>query len=91
MSDGKVVRVCQFYYEGVLASSDTLQMKEGYYELLYVPRFIMFNHLKWMCKKIMDGEIIGDKSHRWLGYIQGELRALEMYSVNELRSHLREE
>jgi hypothetical protein len=29
------------------------------------------DHLKYMILKMVNGEITGEKSHRWLGWIQG--------------------
>lgn len=28
-------------------------------------------HLLGMCRKIEEGEVTGEKAHRWLGWIQG--------------------
>lgn len=32
-----------------------------------------YPHLRWMLSQIRDGVVQGDKSHRWLGFIQGNL------------------
>ena len=29
------------------------------------------DHLKYMLDKLMEGEVFGEKAHRWIGWIQG--------------------
>lgn len=52
---------------------------------------LSIGHLVWMCEKaielIHEGSI--EKSHRWLGFVQGVLWASEIYSIHELREHSR--
>lgn len=50
----------------------------------------MRSHLKWMCQQILDGMVTGSKAQRWIGYIQGELRALGIFTIGQLRYHTRE-
>lgn len=33
----------------------------------------IYPHLLWMCQEILDDKVDGEKSHRWLGFIQGVL------------------
>lgn len=55
----------------------------------------LVRHLKWMCRQCLDVFLpSGDpdaviKAHAWRGYIQGEMRALGLFSVNEMRTHTR--
>lgn len=52
-------------------------------------------HIRWMIHECLTRFIPPgpehdiNKAHRWLGYIQGEMRALGMYTVSELRDHSR--
>lgn len=50
------------------------------------------NHCYWCCHQALA--FIGDqtdKAHRWLGYVQGVLHALHIFSLDELRAHSRGE
>lgn len=55
-------------------------------------------HLRWMCGRVLNDFLpqmlscddAREKVDRWLGYIQGELRALGLFSVREMRTHNRE-
>lgn len=49
-----------------------------------------YKHLKYMCEKILNDEIQGEKAHRWLGFIQGVFWILGDYSLNELKSDNRQ-
>lgn len=58
------------------------------------PKLILLNHLAWMCVRAQTFLIHNNpedfrKAATWLGYIQGELRALKLFTVNELREHSR--
>jgi hypothetical protein len=48
------------------------------------------NHLLWMCDRILHEETasgVTNKTHRWLGFVQGCLFMLNGFSVEEMRSH----
>ena len=49
-------------------------------------------HIKWMIMKISEfiKENQQEKANRWLGFIQGVLWAMEIYTVDEMREHNRE-
>ncbi len=65
-----------------------------------VEEFDLLCHLMWMCDRClkifiplaekpgMPEELA--KAHVWLGYIQGELRAANHFSIRDLRDHNRE-
>lgn len=44
-----------------------------------------WNHLWEMTKKIESGEVEGEKAHRWLGYIQGVLVAMQISTLEEMK------
>ncbi len=46
------------------------------------------NHLQYMCQRIYNGTVSGDKAVLWLGYIQGVVRAAGGATVDELRESL---
>lgn len=48
-----------------------------------------YSHLRWMLKEIMDGRVTGDKSHRWLGFVQGVLVREGHLLVDEEREFTR--
>ncbi len=47
------------------------------------------DHVLWMCEHIEKTLLVTDpmKAQRWLGFIQGALFMLGMYSIDDLRSH----
>jgi len=91
MTKEKIKQVLSHYIEAVLKSSPPRQLKFEQYRRRDLRGWELRSHLHWMCLQILDGHVTGEKMHRWLGYIQGELRALRVYSVNELRRHSRDE
>lgn len=49
-------------------------------------------HLRWMIDEMKAFYLLDiEKAMRWLGYIQGELRGMGLYSTSELRDHSRTE
>lgn len=46
------------------------------------------NYLMWMCKKI-QGISDKEKAMRWLGFIQGVLWILGVFSISQMREHNR--
>lgn len=48
-----------------------------------------YKHLRWMIDQIRTGVVQGEKSHRWLGFIQGILIREDHFKVNEERDFTR--
>lgn len=50
-------------------------------------------HLRWMCGEIIryanEGQL--SRANRWVGYIQGQLQAMGMLTLDELRQHVRDQ
>lgn len=48
-------------------------------------------HVNWMCLQVIafvnDARI--EKANRWLGYIQGQLQAFDIFTLAELKEHNR--
>lgn len=42
-------------------------------------------HALWMLNKIVDGQIDGEKGHRWLGYAQGVLVSEGFLSLEQAK------
>lgn len=66
----------------------------------FVPPFAVLCHLRWMIEECLIKLLVpgGDswesrvnKAMRWLGYIQGELRAMGHFSIARLEDHSRSE
>ena len=57
-------------------------------ECVPVPGYT-YPHLRWMISQIRDGTVTGEKSHRWLGFIQGVLIREDHFRVNEERDFTR--
>ena len=46
-------------------------------------------HLLWMCKEIKNCESWHEtKAHRWIGFIQGALWAMRVFTIDDLRGHV---
>ena len=43
------------------------------------------NHCHWMLQEIIDGNIEGEKAHRWLGYTQGALVLLGEINLSQCK------
>lgn len=89
MSDAKLLEVVRFYYTGVLSRCHAVRLDKPSRKILVSCE--IQDHLAWMCSQIIMGMVSGSKAHRWLGYIQGELRGMGLYSIAELREHSRTE
>ena len=46
-------------------------------------------HLIWMCDQILSFDNFG-KANRWLGFIQGVLFARKIFTIDELRKHVKD-
>jgi len=46
-----------------------------------------FEHLLYMLDKIIEQDDI-EKSNRWIGFIQGVLWSLDVFSIEDLRGHV---
>lgn len=57
-------------------------------ECIPVPGYT-YPHLRWMLAEIKSGRVSGEKSHRWLGFIQGVLIREDHFSVNAERDFTR--
>lgn len=44
------------------------------------------SHLNFMIDEIVSGRVAGEKSHRWLGYMQGVLVATGSATLEEMKS-----
>jgi 8-oxo-dGTP diphosphatase len=78
------------YHDRTLRLVEAKQLASYEYEAQEIPRAAMMEHLKWMCMEIMTGRVRGNKASRWIGYIQGELRAHGKFNINQLRTQTRE-
>lgn len=57
-------------------------------ECIEVPGYT-YPHLRWMLEQMKTGQVVGDKAHRWLGFIQGVLIREDHFKVNEERDFTR--
>ncbi len=103
MTREKMASVFEFYYDRLINLDPkwagglvfVRQFGECEYGENAPPKFELLCHLAWMCRKAVDGFLKTHdweefrKAATWLGYVQGELRAMKLYSVRELREHSR--
>lgn len=99
MTKDKMKQVCSKYLAYLLGYN-------GYYQIepkelpkeLYdktaknVSEYVLLCHLAWMCQRCLNCLIDHEplKAHVWIGYIQGELRAADHFSITDMRDHNRE-
>ena len=84
----KIIQVIESYFYGPLTDDDNQEID---YDLKGPTPAQMRSHLNSMIPKMkafLDGGQM-DKCFRWLGFMQGVLWALGIYSLNELREHNR--
>ena len=95
MTTDKLREVFQFYHKALYPYAPMeFQFEPVDYDMKEPLRSQFLNHVRWMCKEainvlIPENQI--DKAMRWLGYVQGVLNVLGIYSCNELREHSRSE
>lgn len=75
------------------------QLSAALYAEADLPREALCKHLRWMCQRALavflplaekgGGPEKFRKAATWLGYVQGELRAMGLFSITELREHNR--
>lgn len=83
-------------YDGSLTNYEPMEFLERHYDGgLYISGARLQMHLRWMVQQCLTRFTVPgpdfdlQRTHRWIGYIQGELRALRIYNVSELRAHVR--
>jgi hypothetical protein len=61
------------------------------YDTLAIPAHDMACHLAWMVDRCLACLVKNEpgKARVWLGYVQGELRGLMLYTITDLRNHNR--
>lgn len=42
-------------------------------------------HQLFVLYSVKDGEVVGEKAHRWLGWAQGALSAMDLLSLEECK------
>jgi hypothetical protein len=42
-------------------------------------------HLTYMCESIISGEVVGEKAHRWIGWLQGCLYMNGLTTLDEMK------
>lgn len=50
---------------------------------------IYFPHMRWMLNEMREGRVTGEKSHRWLGFIQALMVMNDLVTVKEEREFTR--
>lgn len=76
-------------HHDILDRYDTfLAKKTKKVEMVNTPGYT-YPHLRWMIEQIRSGVVQGEKSHRWLGFIQGVLIREDHFKVNEERDFTR--
>jgi hypothetical protein len=91
MTDAKLREVAlryqqTFHRRAVLAR----EMDSHWYEEYQVPQDVIMRHCAWMVDCILEGTGMDrDKCDRWLGYVQGEMRAAGWYTIAQMREHSR--
>ena len=85
-----MIEMARHYYHRTLRSVTAKQLPLEAYDNSHLELEEIMGHLKWMCSEIAEGRIGESKARAWIGYIQGELRAAGLFSINELRAQSRE-
>lgn len=67
---------------------DFLASKTKRVECIPTPGYT-YPHMRWMIAEIREGRVVGDKAHRWLGFIQGVLIREDHFKLNEERDFTR--
>lgn len=79
MKDEKILDACKIYSEKLSPFAEQPVFPETY------------KHIMWMTWQIpqflKDGR--KEKANRWLGFIQGALWALDVYTIEEMKNHNR--
>lgn len=79
------------YYAGFLPEPipPTDLIRENLHDELPAPSPQCRSHLAWMCHQLTHaGPWSVGKANRWLGFIQGALWILGVFSIDELRQHI---
>jgi len=92
MDKEKLISVFDGYKKALTEMGFTSCEIESYHALpSQLGKEVSVGHLFWMCNRaiglIHEGSI--EKSHRWLGFVQGALWVFEIYSIHDLRKHSR--
>ncbi|HVI42704.1 MAG TPA: hypothetical protein VM577_18890 [Anaerovoracaceae bacterium] len=55
----------------------------------YADHFGRHAHLLWMIEEILNGNVDGEKAHRWIGFIQGVLWDDCYFTIEQMKDHNR--
>ncbi len=70
--NGKIYRLTEIHVDVIERYDVFLKSKTRKVECIPEPGY-HYAHLRWMLEEIRSGRVSGEKSHRWLGFIQGVL------------------
>lgn len=79
-----------------LSSEDINNVLQQYFRYLSslsiesIERGAPLQHAKWMCLTASDRLLDLERKNRWLGFIQGILFMSNIFTINEMREHVRD-
>jgi len=83
-------RLAQLYFNNVetLYQDSTAQRTKDTNRVV-INRKDMCDHLLWMCQQIVEQKNWhATKAHRWIGFVQGTLWVMRVFSIDDLQDHV---
>lgn len=91
MKPSKILALAKEYYEELVDHGGAGPQKMDEFHYVELPRdtAMLRNHVAWACKyieELVEAEEYG-AAQQWIGWVQGELHALGLYTIDEERAH----
>jgi len=81
MKDEKIIAICEFYKKELVPYGKGAYFPETYKHIMY---------MLWMIPQfIKEGR--KEKANRWLGFVQGVLWANDVYEIEDMKEHNRQD
>ena len=87
LSKGRIYWLCRRYNETLAQTA--VGVKKADTGVKYPTPYVRLDHIRWMLNEMSNIEEL-DKLNRWLGFVQGALWCGGVYTIDEMREHVRE-
>jgi hypothetical protein len=81
-----IARLCELYDARISVAGDPAKLDGSCVATDAIPKL---RHLRWMLS-VIPALADDNKANRWLGFIQGVLFDMKVFSIDELRNHVTE-
>jgi hypothetical protein len=91
MTDEKLLEALDIYFQATDVRPEKLADNFYLVPSVFINRGARLRHIAWMCKEVRAFVTQGrrEKAMRWLGFIQGVIWSTGLFSLDQIKNHVR--